>query len=309
MTRRFRVISAMTTAALAAATPGVALAHSPGQTAAWPPRIYLDELPIIVPLVLVAWVYLRGWNHTRRSWRGIAFLSANLALVLALLSPLDGLSESSFAAHMTQHMLLVDVAAPLLLLSRPLPELLRGLDRSFRRGAIRLLRVAAKYPLARLAQPVAAWFIFMVVFWTWHAPALYEAAIRNPVLHATEHVALTGAALTFWWPLLGWLRHTLDAPAALLYLFGASLQGTALGGLMVFAAAPWYSQTGANPFGLSPIADQQLAGLVMWLVSTVVFMAIGGWMFIRWMAEPRPVTAPESQPGHGYTIRYLEERR
>jgi cytochrome c oxidase assembly factor CtaG len=264
-----------------------------------------------VSLLLAGWLYGRGAaglgrraDSTRRlaRWRGLAFASGLTVLAVALLSPLDALSTALFSAHMLQHMLLILAAAPLLVAGAPEVVLLWALRPATRRRVGGWWRQARPLgaPAGLLALPVVAWSLHALALWAWHAPLLYQAALGNEGLHLLEHASLLGTALLFWWLL--WPGHgpaRLEQPLATLYLFAFALQSGLLGALMTFTRAPWYpaySSTTAA-WGLSPLDDQQLAGLIMWIPAGLVYVLaglaiLGCWLSRAEAAEPgRPRSA------------------
>lgn len=255
------------------------------------------DLTILIPLVLMALIYVWG---TRSVWRragighgvtvkrSIYFLSAVLALVIALISPLDALSGVLFWAHMVQHLILILVVAPLLLLSDFPLALLWALPRRWARiSGGRLYHTA---PLARLwrlvSSPASAWLLFTIVLWGWHASVFFEAALYNETIHAIEHVMFIGTAMLFWWVLFKHTRQNhIHYGMAVLYLFTTTLQSGILGALMTFSNEPWYAYyTAFEPaWGLSPLQDQQLAGLIMWIPGGAVFTLLTIVYFAAWL--------------------------
>ena len=233
----------------------------------------------------------RLWRGGRRavSGRQAAAFAAGLAVVaLALLSPLDGVAAALFAAHMAQHMLLIMVAAPLLVLGAPGLPLLVALAPRWRRRLARLRRrgdVAAGRRLLR--HPAVAWGLHVGALWAWHLPVPFQAALASPPVHAAEHASFLGTAVLFWWVVLSpRARRPAAAPGgAVLYLFAAALQGSALGALLTLAPAPLYplQAAAAASWGLAPLTDQQLAGLVMWIPADLVYLGTAGTLFMRWL--------------------------
>lgn len=268
-------------------SPSVALAH-PGLPPAphdlatawsWDPGVVLG-------LVLGAWVYGRGvrvlWRRAGvgrgvACWRAGAFAGGLLALFVALVSPLDALGTALLAAHMVQHMLLVLVAAPLLVLGLPQLGLLWALGEPGRRRVGRWWRRSALRRLwRRLSQPALAWGLHAGAIWLWHLPDAYQAALANDAVHGVEHASFLGTALLFWWVALGRGSGGRLAPAlGVLYLFAFTLQGGLLGALLTFAREPWYPAYAASTaaWDLTPLEDQQLAGLIMWIPSGLVYLA------------------------------------
>jgi len=137
-----------------------------------------------------------------------------------------------------------------------------------------------------LSRPVVAWVLALLALWVWHAPSLYQAALRHESIHSLEHVAFFGTAMLYWWVALqpsGPRR--LARGADVLYVFLGSFQGAALGFLLAFAAAPIYPIYSPHvaAWGLSPLQDQQLAGIIMWLPSGLIYLMVAGLLFIRWL--------------------------
>lgn len=234
---------------------------------------------VLLVLATLGSVYVCGWwrlleaGHRPLARRArLALYLAGLAAVgLALLSPLDGLAHRLFSAHMIQHLLLIMIAAPLLLLGNPLPACLWGLPRRFRRRVGRLLVRSA--PVRRLLWAVTlmpvAWLLFVLNLWLWHLPAAYESALRHHVVHDVEHLAFFGTALLFWWPIIEpapRLHERIPRGFAILYLIAATGQNTLLGASIALAARVRYPYYAASPpvLGLSPLDDQALAGGIMW---------------------------------------------
>jgi putative membrane protein len=207
-------------------------------------------------------------------WRVHSFVAGMLALGIALLSPIDAVSGALFSVHMVQHLLLVVVAAPLIVVGEPAYVMLWALPVAMRRGIARQWR---QLPALRAAWhavtlPVVAWTLHVAMLWLWHAPRLYDDALRMPWLHVVEHSAFFLTALVFWWVALD--RRRLRVGASTFYLFVAALQGTLLGALLTLARHPWYlSHYGTTqPWGLSPLEDQQIAGLIMWIPAGLAYL-------------------------------------
>jgi putative membrane protein len=278
-------------------TPAVPVAHAGGPLApadlwhAWNP-----EPAVLAGLAIAAAAYGLG---ARRLWRGgpgapagpqAAAFAAGLAVVaLALVSPLDTLAGVLFAAHMAQHMLLVMVAAPLLVLGAPGLPLTVALRPRWRRRLGRLRRYPAVAAGRRLlTRPLVAWAVHVAALWAWHLPGPYQAALRNDLVHAAEHASFLVTAALFWWVVLSRHGRRRLAPGfAVLYLFAAALQGSALGALLTLAPAPLYplQAAGSASWGLDPLADQQLAGLVMWVPADLVYLGTAGALFMGWLAS------------------------
>jgi putative membrane protein len=240
-----------------------------------------------VPMLLAAFaLVLYGWAATRavRRWpaaRATAFAAGVAALVFALGSGLDTYGDRLLSIHMVQHLVLTLVAAPLLILGRPLDLALRALHGERRRG---LARVVSGRPAQVLGSPPVAWSVFAVVMLVSHVPAVYQAAVRHDALHELEHALYVGSALLFWWPLLGTPRHRLGMVGRLLYVMAAmplmGVIGVALdeSRRLVY---PVYAEP-ARALHLSALADQARAGAIMWAGGTVVMAAAA--LVIAWLA-------------------------
>jgi len=260
---------------LGAASP--ALAHGDGgRWGGW-----TFDPPITLPLVLSLALFLVGWIRLKkRSGRGAGRLNRRAALfgmgwlVLAgaVVSPLHHAGVRSFAAHMLEHELLMLVAAPLLVLAEPLAILLWAFPAAARRAIGAASKAAPVRWLWRGAtDPVVATLIQASALWLWHAPTLFDRALVSPAWHIAQHLSFLVSALFFWTAVLpGRAR---NAGVAVLCLFATSVVSGALGAMMAFAQSPWYAayaSLGMAPFGLSPLEDQQLAGMLMWVPGGLV---------------------------------------
>jgi putative membrane protein len=197
-----------------------------------------------------------------------------LLLFAALVAPLHWLGERLFAAHMIEHEILMGVAAPLLVVARPIGAILWAVPRGWRRGSGR----AAQQPaLARLwgwlTDPLIATILHGIALWAWHVPAFYDAALTSDRLHWLQHLSFFVTALFFWWALLRGRARERGYGAAVFYLFATSLHSGFLGILIALARQPLYPlQTKtALEWGLTPLEDQQVAGLIMWVPGGMVY--------------------------------------
>jgi putative membrane protein len=207
------------------------------------------------------------------------FLSGALVLLIALASPLDELGDRYlFSAHMIQHMLLALIAPPLLLLGTPDWLARPVLHFNF-------IRKVAKV----LTSPLAAYFLFNLIFLGWHIPALYELTLQNETIHIFEHLLFIFTGLLNWWPILSPLPELprLSPPAQLLYLFLEGIPCTILGAVIVFASGILIPSYASAPsiFGLNPITDQQIAGLAMAMPGGMVYLGAMSAVFYRWLKE------------------------
>jgi putative membrane protein len=203
------------------------------------------------------------------------------------------MGETLFAMHMVEHELLMAVAAPLLVIGRPTIALIWALPPAGRRA---VGAMGAASPIRRtwllLTGTVAAWALHTVVLWGWHVPALFESAMRNEALHALQHASFLGAALVYWSSLLGRADRRAGTAgagrgAAVLSLFATSMQTGVLGALLTLGSVPWYPAYGeaAAQWGLTPLEDQQLAGLLMWVPGGVAYIGAALALLASWLRE------------------------
>ena len=252
---------------------------------------------IILSLVLSAWLYVASQRELRLraglrrsvlNWRAISFSAGLIALFLALVSPLDALSAALFSAHMLQHMLLIVIIPPLLLLGvSPASFLLafaspvqRKLGQWWHRS--RWLRAVWRV----LTQPIVAWALNVLTVWVWHVPRLYQTALENEALHTVVHLGFVGTSLLFWWTITHAGTRLGRGDPGILALFTMALQGGLLGALITFAPTPWYTTYAltTQPWGLSPLEDQQLAGAIMWIPVGLIYTVAALILFITHLA-------------------------
>lgn len=243
----------------------------------------LDPL-LIVLFAAVALVYVRGWLRGRRfthaEWdlrRLVCFLSGLAVLFLALESPLDAFDALFLWAHMTQHLLLMMIAPPLLLLGDPSVPFLRGLPRTFlKEGLGPFLAWPAPTRILRwIVSPPVAWLAFAVSTIAWHLPALYELALQSPFWHAAQHASFFWTGVLFWWPVLEsghgrdrWPRWTMIP-----YLLLGDILNTALSAFLIFSDRIMYpSYEAVRVSGLSTKQDQAAAGAIMWVPGSIVYL-------------------------------------
>jgi putative membrane protein len=223
-------------------------------------------------------------------------IGAMLALA-AVAPPMHAAADASLAAHMVQHLVLILAAAPLLVLGDPVRVAMAMLPGRVRRSIGRCARLTGIGRGGR-ALAVAAWLVHVVGVWTWHAPRLYEWAIVSPTAHVIEHLSLLSTACGFWAVVFS--GRTLGPGGAVLYLFAAAGQGTVLGALLTFSETPWYPTHAASvaTWGLTPLEDQHLAGLIMWIPGGLVYAGVALAMLARVLRDaPRPVSASATTVG------------
>ena len=238
-------------------------------------------------IALATAAYVPRWRRVRARHgpraapigRLAAFAGGLLALVAALVSPIDRLGEQAFVMHMVQHILLLDVVPILLIVSltkvilRPATRRLQRLERS----------------AGPLAHPAAAVVLYVAVMWGWHVPALYDAALRHPFVHALEHTFFMTAGILYWWHLLSPIRSRarLSGMGPVLYMLSTKLLVGILGIAITFAPEALYAFYKDQPpiWGLSAGDDQSLAGAVMALEQSIVMGIVLTWLFVRLLSE------------------------
>jgi putative membrane protein len=230
----------------------------------------------------------RGPSHPGPDWRARWFAGALVALAVGLVSPLDALAGALASAHMVQHVLLVLVAAPLLALSAPTSTVLRGSPLAVRRGISRWRRrLRATGIVHACRQPIVVWVLHVATLWFWHASVPYDAAVRNEVLHALEHATFLATGVLFWRTILGARGGpTRVTPGyGVLLVFTMAMQSALLSALMTFSPVAWYTaySTTTGVWGLDPLADQQLAGAIMWVPASLIYLAVGLGLVAVWL--------------------------
>jgi cytochrome c oxidase assembly factor CtaG len=256
----------------------------------WDPvTILLIALSAILYAVGVARLWRRaGVGQGIRRWQAACFAGGLLSLVVALVSPVDALGEILFSAHMAQHELLILVAAPLMVLGRPLAPFLWALPKTAREVAGEWSQEPAFAACWRfLTAPLAVFVIHGLALWIWHLPSLYQATLGDDFVHALQHLSFFLSASLFWWSLIHGRFGRFGYGAAVVYVFFTSMHSGVLGALLTFAPRLWYPiyQARTSRWGLSPLEDQQLAGLIMWIPAGVLFIFLGLGLFAAWLGE------------------------
>jgi putative membrane protein len=258
---------------------------------------------------LLYWLGGRGTSpRPGNRWRTAAFLGGLLAILIALDSPLDGLADRAFWAHMSQHLLLLTVAPPLLALARPWNRMWHGLPLELRRPvAHELVQGRTWAPLRGavrfVARPLPSWLLFNVTFLAWHLPVLYDAGLESEPIHALQHLTFFATALLFWTRVIEsppW-RSPLSEPGKLAYLASTLLVGWILAIVLAMATSPLYAayaDEASRPWHLSAMTDQQLAAGVMWVPGSLAYTIAIVLVAYR-MLEPR------SARGDGRSIKPL----
>jgi putative membrane protein len=278
------------------ACPSTALAHG-GHDHSRPPGWTFNPW-VTVPLALLLIVYLTGERRlasrskaTRR--RSLLFLGGWATLVFALVSPLHEGGERSFTLHMAEHEIIMLVATALLAASRAGGPLAWGLPSFLRRGLAGRWKAPFAALWRSLTEPVTATLVQAMVMWVWHAPALFDRALLSPGWHIAQHLSFFVSSLLFWVAMLDPRRggYLLSAGC----LFVTSLIEGALGALMALSGSPWYgayAAMGMSGIGLDPTADQQLAGLIMWIPGGLVHGGAALVLLYQWLKANDPNALP-----------------
>lgn len=259
---------------------------------------------VVIALAVSLALYVAGYRRLRtrgaqgreaRAARLAAFVVGWLTLVLALVSPLHALSEWLFSAHMLQHELFMLVAAPLLVIGRPLAVWLWA----FPAGARTRIGAATRSrwirsPWRWLTLPAVAWTLHAAALWCWHAPRFFEAALASPGIHTLQHASFLASALLFWWTVFGRASDTQGSSNAhaMLSLFTTMVHTGALGALLTLAPGVWYPSCIETTLalGFDPLQDQQLGGLVMWVPGGLAYLVGGLLVGARWLVRrPRRI--------------------
>lgn len=294
--------AAATLIALAALAllPRSALAHAgaalPSPHDIW--KAWSFEPGVLGGVALAALAYGVGvrrlWRRAGRGrgvarWQVASFAGGLAAVLVALVSPVDALGGALFSGHMLQHLVLTLIAAPLLALGDVPFALLWALPSAARRGLLRWWRrspvgSAIHAGWARLSHPIVVWTIYALALWLWHLPSLYQATLRSDAVHTAQHLSFLGTAFLLWWCVTELARQRRHG-AAILLLFTTMMQGMALGVMIASARTviyPAYSPRAA-PWGVTPLADQQLAGLLMWMPPGIFYLAGAAVLLVAWL--------------------------
>jgi cytochrome c oxidase assembly factor CtaG len=252
------------------------------------------EPHVVLPIVGAWWAYWWAARRVNREhprnpvprWRAWCWYLGLLTLLVALESPIGAYDTTLFSDHMVQHLLLIVVAAPLLALGAPITLLLRVSSAHARQRVI--LPILRSWPLRLLAHPIVAWVLFAGIMYATHFSPLFDASLHDELLHAFEHALYLGSALLFWWPVVGadpapW---RLPHPVRVIYLF-LGMPWTSFLGLAIFTApVPLYEHYASivRDWGPSPLADQQIAGGLMWAGGSAAFLIallLAVWVWLR----------------------------
>jgi putative membrane protein len=253
------------------------------------------EPGVVIPLIAILVFYVRGllrfWQnagigHGITRSDAIWFAIGWLTLVIALISPIHTIGQFLFSVHMTQHELLMLIAAPTLILGRPLIAMLAGLPPGVSLKFARWSRQRAWQKTWHFFyNPLTAWSIHAAALWLWHIPVLFNAALESEFVHALQHIFFLASALLFWWALMGVRYSYIGYGAAVLYVFTTALHSGLLGAFLSVSTTLFYRTYAdtAPLWGFAPIEDQQLGGLIMWIPAGFVYVFAGLALFAGWL--------------------------
>jgi putative membrane protein len=248
-------------------------------------------------LIFASLVYLHGWLRLRRHehrnvevWRAGSFVFGLLFIWIATASPLAALDHERLTAHMVQHLLLMTLAPPLILLGMPRKPLAHGLLQPFLQAIGRPLRSELMQQFANVAtHPALCWSAAAGTLVVWHIPSVFILGLRSEMWHGAEQASFLATGLLFWWPVVRPLPNSWKWPefSVLVYLFLATLPCDILSGFLVFCDRVVYPVflSSPRPFGLSALEDQQCAGALMWTCVTFVYL-IAGVVFTARLLSP-----------------------
>lgn len=280
------------------------------------------DAPVVIGLVLAALLYWSGRRNSlavvgahrsgMRRWQSFFFAAGLIVIFLALQSPVDYLAYSLFWAHMVQHVLLIMVAAPLLALGDPLVPLLRGFPLTVRRP---VLAAAARqswlrrlgHALGGLRSPVAVFAIFIIDLYLWHWNWLFNLTLRNQAIHDLEHLCFLATSLLFWSLVIDQrvLHARLGYWQRAVYVVITAFASNLLAMYFVFTLKPLYPHYATlrpRPFGIPALADQQLAGAIMWV--PVLFLFGGAFVicFYKWLEQDSSAPVLPASPPASYSF-------
>lgn len=254
--------------------------------------------PVLVSLLVAALVYGAALRTLRRrgrlrppAWQPLAFYAGLASAAVALLGPLDLFNDELLTMHMLQHLVLIQVTAPLVLLGRPVQLVLRAMPPE-RVGAV--LRVVLRPAWVRailtvLTAPLTVTLLANAALVFWHFPRFYEAALYSDLVHELEHASFFGTALLFWWPIIDPVprHHKLPALWSIAAIFATLVVSMSIGAIITLADRvlyPFYADV-PMPWGLVALTDQQVAGLIMWVGGGFLYMGAILTLLARWLRD------------------------
>ena len=242
---------------------------------------------VTTALVAASAMYLWAWRRVRASsapqppaWYAWSFGAGILFLAFSLLGPLETYNEQLFTLHMSQHLLIMQVATPVILLGRPVQLVLKALPPRNTKQTVGLLfgNGSVRFAVIAVTAPVTGFLLFNGNMGFWHLPAFYEAALVNNWVHHLQHLLFAGFSMLYWWVIIDPVprHHRLPPAWAIGSVFLSMMIGSIIGAILTLSGTvlyPFYLET-ANPWGWSPLLDQQVGGLIMWVGSFVLYFIV-----------------------------------
>ena len=253
-------------------------------------------------LFLAAYIYINGlnrWSHPSHpisQWQRISFFSGLIVIFLALQSPIDPLAEHQFSIHQVQHLLLRMIGPLLVLSGAPLTPMLRGAPPWFLQVVIKpIVRVSVSHQIyGFITNPVLTTLVFIATIYLWQIPAVHDMAVRSDLVHSGMHSTMLISGFMFWWLVIDPKPHRsrLHFALRILYLGLIVIPNTILGASITFSSHLLYEayQEFPQPLGLSPLIDQQLGGLILWVVGDMMSILAAGIVMILWYKKEQEQT-------------------
>lgn len=251
---------------------------------------------VTTSLIAASAAYLWAWRKVRASngiqppsWYAWAYTAGILWLAFSLLGPLESFNESLFSLHMTQHLVIMQVATPLLLLGRPAQLFLRALPPRKTKRTVGFLfgKSNIRYAVIAITGPIVTFLLFSVNMGLWHLPNFYDAALNNEWIHHLQHILFAGFSLIYWWVIIDPVprHHRLPEGWAIGSIFLSMMIGSGIGAILTLSGSvlyPFYSEA-TNPWGWSPLVDQQIGGLIMWVGSFLLYAGVAIWLAAQYL--------------------------
>ena len=281
------------------------------------------RLEVIIPLLILGYLYAVGWWRLRKrtadfrrarqtphqpltaTWRLISYETGLVLVALSLLSPIDSLGQQLFFMHMIQHLLLIMIAPPLLLIANPMPVLLWGLPDKWRLKAGHALGYALhrdsqiRQILRTLTAPGIIWLVWVIALFGWHDPNMYNAALRYEFIHDLEHLSFFIASMLFWWHVTGAgprIHKQFGYVGRIAFVLAAVPPNMALGVWLAFNNNVIYTYYEAVPtiWGIDHLTDQRIGGVIMWIPGSMMFLLAALFLTARYLGSeaskpPMPV--------------------
>ncbi|MCU1334063.1 MAG: hypothetical protein JWM08_3055 [Candidatus Angelobacter sp.] len=267
-------------------------------------------IPLMVFLTIVGSFYARGWLHLREAFPRLitlahlsAFAGGIISIFIAVVSPLASMDHELLSVHMVQHLLLMAIAPPLVLLGSPVPALLRGLPQDLVQAIVCQLQSSAwvRRITTSICHPMFCWFAGTATVIAWHLPSLFALGLHSDGWHEAESASFLVAGFLFWWPVIQPWPSSSRSPgwSVPLYLFLATLPCDALSAFLTFCGRVVYPAylSATPPFPVSALQDQEWAGVLMWVSITFIYMVPALVLTVR-LLSPQGSTPKETRALH-----------